>query len=105
MAYSKYGAKAVVTADGQRFDSQREYARWRELELLEHAGKIAHLRRQVRYPLNAINGEVVAWYVADFIYEQDGKLVMEDTKGFKTPLYRLKRKWIKAEYGIEILET
>jgi hypothetical protein len=103
---NKFGARSVVTAEGLRFDSQREYARWRELQLLQQAGVIEHLVRQLPYFLHARNGEqAVATYRADFVYLKDGSLVVEDVKGVKTAMYKLKRKWMKAEYGIEILET
>jgi hypothetical protein len=103
---NKFGARSVVTAEGLRFDSQREYARWRELQLLQQAGVIEHLVRQFPYFLHARNGEqAVATYRADFVYLKDGSLVVEDVKGVKTAMYKLKRKWMKAEYGIEILET
>ncbi len=110
MAYSKYGAKPVVTADGQRFDSQREYARWRDLALLAYAGKIRMLERQVRFPLHAPNGQTVSTYVADFTYvqqDQSGRWIpiVEDCKGVRTHLYRLKAKWMWMEHGIRILET
>jgi len=103
--HSKYHAKPVVTADGERFDSQREYARWRELDLLREAGRIHHLTRQQRYALHATGGQRVCWYTADFVYELDGEVIVEDTKGVRTPVYRLKAKWMFAEYGIKILET
>ncbi len=105
MAYSKYGAKPVVTADGQRFDSQREYARWRDLELLAHAGQISNLRRQVPYPLHTGDGQIVCTYIADFVYELNLETIVEDAKGVRTAMYRLKAKWVWLEYGIKILET
>lgn len=105
MARNKYGAKPVVLPNGERFDSQREYGRWRELELLAQAGRIRHLKRQVRYPLCADGGYPVCFYVADFVYELDGATIVEDSKGVRTAIYRLKAKWMLAEYGIRILET
>jgi hypothetical protein len=102
---NKYGARKVVTADGLRFDSQKEYARWGELQLLERAGRISDLSRQDRYPLHGPNGVKLAVYVCDFTYQEDGQIVIEDSKGVRTAMYRLKRRWLKAEYGIEIRET
>ena len=52
-----------------------------------------------------IKGVKVGFYKADFRYMQDGELIVEDVKGMKTPIYNLKKKMIKAIYGIEILET
>lgn len=87
------------------FDSTREFDRWGELQLLERAGRISDLSRQDRYPLHGPNGVKLADYVADFTYQEDGQIVIEDAKGVRTPMYRLKRKWVKAEYGIDIRES
>lgn len=78
--------------------------------LLERAGAIQHLRRQVKYeliPSQRIAGKVVeraCSYVADFVYQQDGQTVVEDTKGFKTPEYIIKRKLMLWVHGIRIRE-
>jgi len=79
--------------------------RWGELKLLEAAGTIKRLERQVTYPLHAFGGEEITSYVADFRYLEGSHIVVEDAKGFKTATYRLKRKWMLAEYGITIRET
>ena len=104
---SKYHAKRVDTEDG-KFDSKLEFRRWRELKLLERAGVITELRRQVRIPLipQSKYGREIA-YVADFSYREDGKVVIEDTKSeaTKTPLYRLKKRLVAEKYGIEIKEV
>lgn len=100
---SKYGAKKVVNEDG-KFDSQEEYRRFLNLRLLERAGEIQNLRRQVRYPLQA-GGIHISVYIADFVYTQNGVEVVEDSKGFITPEYRQKRRLMKEILGIEILET
>jgi len=94
--------KTVV--DGRTFDSKREAARYEALRGDQRAGRISGLRLQVRIPLKA-GGVIVARYVADFVYVRGGRQVIEDCKGMRTAMYRLKRKWIKAQYGIEILET
>jgi hypothetical protein len=47
----------------------------------------------------------VCTYRADFTYLEDGRLVVEDAKGWRTEMYLLKRKWLKAEYGIEVREV
>lgn len=77
------------------------------LALAEQAGVISNLRRQVKYELHALGGLKVCTYIADHVYEQDGLTVVEDTKSpvtAKNPVYRLKKRWMKAEHGIEIRE-
>ena len=86
------------------FDSQREYRRWRELFAQQQAGRISGLRRQVPFKLH-VNGIAICRYVADLVYVENGQRVVEDVKGRKTAMYLLKRKWMLAEYGIEIRET
>lgn len=108
---SKYKNKRCVV-DGLKFDSQKEAKRWGELKLLEKAGKISHLRRQVSYQLLAWShegAEPLGTYVADFAYAEpaDMYLVVEDvkSKATKTPLYKLKKAIFEANYGIEIRES
>lgn len=100
---SKYGAQPVEV-DGRRFASKREAARYLLLKARAAAGEIEGLELQPRYPL-VVNGVKVAVYVADFRYREAGTLVVEDTKGFRTPIYRLKRKLMKAIHGIDVRET
>ena len=106
----KYGNRKVVR-DGITFDSAKEARRWSELLLLERAGAIQNLRRQVKYeliPSQRIAGKVVeraCTYIADFVYEENGVEVVEDTKGFKTPEYIIKRKLLLWRYGIRIKEV
>ncbi len=106
---SKYKAKKV-TVKGITFDSQKEANRYQELVLLERAGRIQGLRRQERYeliPSQRIDGKVVerpVHYIADFAYMQDGEWVVEDTKGFKTKDYIIKRKLMLWAHGIRIKE-
>lgn len=118
---SKYGNHKVIH-DGMKFDSQRELNRWLELKLLERAGEIRSLRRQVKYQLipaqrepdtigprggvhkgKLIEPEVA--YIADFVYEQDGREVVEDAKGFKTDAYLLKRRMMLYIHGIRVREV
>jgi hypothetical protein len=99
----KYNAQRVKTEDGN-FDSKMEYQRFLALRLLERAGQIQDLRRQIPFKLEA-GGISISTYVADFVYQQDGYQVVEDSKGFKTPEYRLKRRLMKEILGITILET
>ena len=100
---AKYGNRKV-TVDGLTFDSAKEARRWGGLKLLERAGEITDLRRQVRYPI-VWNGVKVCAYVADFVYVLDGVEIVEDVKGFKTAMYRLKKKLMKACHGVEIHEV
>lgn len=101
----KYNAKKVVV-NGLRFDSQKEYNRWRQLVLLEQAGEIQGLRRQVPYVLieKSRHGRAIK-YIADFCYMEGGKEVVEDAKGFKTDIYKLKKRLMAELYDIEIRET
>lgn len=101
----KYNA-SKVTLDGHRFDSRREARRYEELKQMEAAGKIAQLELQPRFELQPAfryRGEAVRKieYVADFRYldYERGGLVVEDVKGMKTDVYRLKRKLFLAKYG------
>jgi hypothetical protein len=71
---------------------------------MEKAGEIHCLELQPRYPL-IVNGEKVGTYVADFRYFEGDTLRVEDVKGILTPVYRLKKKLVKALYQIDILET
>ena len=122
MSYKKYGNK-MIEADGEIFDSKKEYRRWNELILLVKAGEISHLKRQVKYELipaqreaditgprggirrgKLIEREVA--YVADFVYtDKSGQIVVEDCKGLRTKEYILKRKMMLFFHGIRIKET
>lgn len=99
-----------MTVNGITFDSKKEANRYQELLLLERAGQIQGLRRQERYvliPSQRIDGKVVeraVHYIADFAYMQDGEWVVEDTKGFKTRDYIIKRKLMLSVYGIRVKE-
>ena len=107
---SKYHSKKI-TINGQTFDSQLEARRFRELLLLERAGAITGLQRQVKFeliPSQRIGGKVVeraCGYVADFVYMENGQKVVEDAKGYKTPEYIIKRKLMLWVHGIQIRET
>lgn len=106
---SKYRSRKV-TRDGMTFDSQKEYKRFCELRLLERAGKVTDLQRQVKFeliPSQRIGGKVVERacnYIADFVYMENGRKVVEDTKGFKTTDYIIKRKLMLWVHGIRINE-
>lgn len=103
---SKYHAKPV-TVDGIRFDSKREAERWQQLLLLYRAGEISNLRRQVPYvliPKSDYGRDIV--YRADFVYVDKSCIeIVEDAKGFKTDIYRLKKRLMAEKYGIIIKEV
>lgn len=119
---SKYHSRKI-TRDGEVFDSVKEYRRWCELKLLEKAGEIKDLQRQVKFVLiptqreftNEIDkkgrfkkGKVIeraCEYIADFVYWEGRKYVVEDTKGFKTKDYIIKRKLMLWVHGIRIQEV
>lgn len=100
----KYRNEPTVI-DGSRFDSKKEAFRYQELLLLQRAGKIQNLSRQVKFSLD-IEGAHIGNYFADFCYDDsDGNVIVEDTKGVRTKEYRLKAKLMKALYKMVILET
>lgn len=106
---SKYNSRKI-SRDGITFDSVKEYRRWCELSLLERAGTIQNLQRQVKFeliPSQRIDGKVIerpCTYIADFVYTENGKMVVEDTKGFRTTDYIIKRKLLLWVHGIRIQE-
>lgn len=99
----KYNARKTVI-DGITFDSKKEAERYSVLKLLERSGQITELKLQVLYRL-VVNDILVCKYVADFVYYDGDAWVVEDCKGFKTREYILKRKLMKAVYGIVIKEV
>ena len=110
MVWRKYGNKKTER-DGILFDSRKEARRYDELKLWEKAGGISNLRRQVKYTL--IKGQ--RWsdgkkhrdtiYIADFVYEMGGRVIVEDVKGYRTDAYRIKRELMKMLYDIEVQEV
>lgn len=125
--YRKYGNRKVTTADGSKFDSQREHHRWCELQLLERAGRITDLRRQVKFVLvpaqykeyerTGQRGQQLkpmrklleheCSYIADFVYHDvaTDETVVEDAKGFRTDAYVIKRKLLLERFGLHIREV
>ena len=125
---SKYHNKKARTADGLIHDSRKEARRWAELQLLERAGVISNLRRQVKYVLipkqeesfarYGANGNRLAdgtrvaerecAYIADFVYTKDGEEVVEDVKGYKQggayDVFAIKRKLMLHVHGIKVRE-
>ena len=105
MSRSKYRNRKTVV-DGITFDSKREAERYKELRLLERGGLITDLRLQVPFELIPKQpGERAVKYVADFVYTENGRMVVEDVKGYRTDVYRLKRRMMQAKYGITIQEV
>ena len=106
----KYHAKKTEL-DGITFDSRKEAQRYAELKLLERSGAIHNLQRQVRYeliPAQKKDGKTIeraCHYIADFVYEENGKTVVEDVKGYRTKEYVLKRKLMLQVHGIEVREV
>ena len=103
---SKY-KNVATTVDGIRFDSKKEARRYKMLLAAQDAGVISDLQRQVRYQLHCAPGLDVATYVADFVYVRDDKVIVEDVKSAitrKNAVYRLKKRWMLLEHGIEVEE-
>lgn len=99
---TKYRAKKTEI-DGIKFDSKKEAKRYIALKELEKKGNIEKLILQPRFLLQEgfrKNGKAYRKieYVADFMYEQDGKLIIEDVKGIKTDVYKLKQKLFEKRY-------
>lgn len=90
--------------DGYRFDSQKEARRYADLKLLERAGEVISLVVHPIYVIS-VNGQKICNYEADFSYRtKAGRVVVEDVKGVKTDVYKLKKKLMLACYGIEVIE-
>lgn len=102
---SKYRNQRTVV-DGIAFASRREALRYSELKILERAGRIENLTLQPKFPC-VVNGQTVYNYRADFRYYDSwaGVWIVEDAKGFRTPVYRLVKKLVKACLGIDIQEV
>ena len=130
---NKLNAKKVEF-DGKLFGSKREAHRWAELKLLERSGQITDLQWQVPFELIPAQYEDVPTgefykrgekkgqpkykrvcieqsvvYVADFVYTENEKQVVEDTKGCKDGMtynyFVLKRKLMLYIHGIRIREV
>lgn len=113
----KYHNTKIEVA-GEKFDSKKEYERFVELQWLEKAGRISGLERQRKYELIpkqlGADGKVAereCSYVADFVYLEDGKIIVEDVKGYRDPSsagyakFVIKRKLMRYLYGIEVREV
>ena len=121
MAYNKYGNRKVKIC-GITFDSKAEGERFLELKSREKHGEIENLRLQVPFELiptqrepdsigvrgGIKKGKVIhkaITYVADFVYTEDGEEIVEDCKGMRTEVYKIKRKLFYYRYGKNIVET
>ena len=101
-----------VQYNGKWFDSKKEMRRFQQLELLQCAGKIKNLCCQVTYdllPTTRIGGQTQrkTTYTADFVYwdiEKDCE-VIEDAKGMRTDVYKIKRKLMWEILGKEVIEV
>lgn len=124
--YNKYGNKKTQTPDGEVFDSSKEAKRWTILKLLEAAGEITDLKRQVKYQLLPPQYEAIPKYtkdgsrvkdkmvlierelsyIADFVYfdKRLNETIVEDVKGVRTKEYLIKRKLMLYFHGIKIKE-
>lgn len=120
---NKYHNRKVKTSDGIVHDSRKEANRWLELKLLEGAGKIVELKRQMEFLLIPPQYEEIETgnrkrkvkkklieracvYRADFVYhDEKGNLIVEDVKGLRTRDYIIKRKLMLYVYGIRIREV
>lgn len=101
---SKYRSKRTLV-DGIWFDSKKEAARYCDLRLLERGGVIRGLQWQVSFPI-VIDGTKVCVWKADFVYFEGQDRIVEDVKGVRTPIYRLKKKLVEAVYrGVKIREV
>lgn len=93
-----------TTIDGITFDSKTESIRYVHLKTLLKAGAISDLILQPKFKIE-VNGQKICTYIADFQYKENGKTIVEDSKGVRTPVYRLKAKLVKALHGVEIVEV
>ena len=113
MIKSKFKNKKVEL-DGLTFDSKKEARRYNELKLLERVGYISGLELQKSFVLaesvkfeNEPRAKPAVRYVADFVYIENGKMIVEDVKSSATkslPVYRLKKHLMKSVHGIDIKE-
>jgi hypothetical protein len=89
---------------GYLFDSKREADRYLYLRSRLEAGEINNLNLQVQFVCD-VNEQHICNYIADFTYFENGKLVIEDSKGVRTPEYRIKKKLVEAIHKVEIIEV
>lgn len=94
-----------TTVDGIKFDSKKEANRYTQLRFLESAGEITNLELQPKFVLIGASGEPLTYdngrkmvYIADFKYTEwsTGQEVIEDVKGHKTAVYKIKKSIMKS---------
>lgn len=100
---SKYGS-VIIEFDGKKFRSVKERNYYVKLRMLERSGEISNLRLQVPYELNP-GGSHSLKYLADFVYQENGKEIVVDVKGFRTNVYKKKKALMLKVHGIEIKEV
>ena len=100
---SKYRA-VKTTVDNITFDSKREAARYCELKLLLRAEKIRNLEIQPKFNFR-LDGDRIFTYRGDFAYFEGDRRIIEDVKGVRTAVYKLKKKLIEAQFKIKVTEV
>lgn len=101
---SKMGNKFVVI-DGIKFRSRKEAGYYCRLKLRVKAGLVTRFERQVRLPV-FVNGIKILTYFCDFVeYLSDGSVHYVDVKGFRTDVYKIKKRAVEAYYSIKIIEA
>ena len=106
MARRKYNNQPTIMF-GLKFDSKAEAERYLQLLSREQAGEITELEHHAVYRLE-VNGALICNYESDFRYRENGAIIVEDVKGGKatvTPVYKLKKKLMRAIHGIKIQEV
>lgn len=99
---TKYGAIRTAV-DGITFDSKKEARYYSDLKLLERAGEVTDVELQKPFVIT-INGVLVCTYRADFCFydTREKRPRVVDVKGMDTPVSKLKRKLVRAQYGVEV---
>jgi hypothetical protein len=101
--HHKFRAKAC-SFDGFHFPSMKEGHRYLELKLLLQQGHITDLELQPKFPI-IVGGVKICTYIADFRYREGKTLIVEDVKGFQTPVFRLKKKLFELCYKMRLRVT
>lgn len=127
---NKYNNQKIIV-NGEKFDSKKEYERYCELKLLERSGHISDLKRQVKFSIiPEVREESTEfykkgpnkgqpkpgklkyrerYYIADFVYKENGKKVVEDVKGCKKgaayEIFKIKKQLMAINYGIDVKEV
>lgn len=103
MRRNKYSNVRTVI-DGITFDSKAEARHYCVLKAMENSGLIKMFTRQVRFIIATV-GKRTRSYIADFVITlNDNTVEVHDVKGFKTPVYQLKKFLMEEKHGIKIIE-